>query len=167
MNTSYRNTKGFTLIELLVVVAIIGIMSSISLVSLRRGHDQRVVDSAARQVAATIRMAQSYAVTGRYANDGKIPCVYRFFAQSSTGAYGVEYTYHTKSNPTCTTTAVNVASYTVTDGVSISDVPQIVFKIPQGTVDQNIDVVTRVRVSKNAARTDICVDGFGRIQEDC
>lgn len=166
-NIKQRKLSGFTLIELLVVIAMIGIMTSVMVVSMQEGRNQRAVDVAARQVAATVRMAQSYAVAGRYESNGRIPCAFYFFAQNATGEYGVRYTYHTRNSTTCTSTPTTIVSYTAVNGVTLSQVNNLAFTIPQGTVDQDISAVTRITLSKGTVSTDVCVDGFGRVREGC
>ena len=155
--------QGFTLIELLVVIALVGIMTMVMIASLRDGRDTRAVDAVARQVAATIRMAQGYAVAGRYMGGGRIPCTFRFFANSASGTYGVRYTYHTKTSTTCTTTPTPIVTYSTANNVAISQVNDMTFTIPQGTVTG----AGRVTLSRGSATTSICVDGFGRVHEGC
>ena len=87
MLVNYFNEKGFTLTELLVVLAIIGVISGISLSSFGNGTRHLDLRNAARQTADLYRTAQSYATNVRSsAND-----------DSFTGRFGV---YIDMSQPT-------------------------------------------------------------------
>ncbi len=157
----WHNAHGFTLIELLVVVAIIGIMTVIMIASLKKGRAQRAVDIAARQVVATIRMAQGYALAGRYTDDNKIPCTFRFFVDAS-GEYGVRYTYHMQGS-TCTLSPASVVSYHIGNGVTITPLSDVVFSIPQGIADRS----ARLTLRKGSATRSICIDKLGRVNDGC
>jgi type II secretion system protein H len=56
---------GFSLIELLIVIAIIGIMTVVSLMMLNNAKDRKDVEAAAKEVVAAIREAQNNALAGK------------------------------------------------------------------------------------------------------
>jgi prepilin-type N-terminal cleavage/methylation domain-containing protein len=68
MKNFQKKKKGVTLIELIVVIAVIGIMTSVGLVSLSRSRDRKAVEAATREVAAALRDAQNMALTGKDAD---------------------------------------------------------------------------------------------------
>lgn len=68
-----RNKTGFTLIEVIIVIAIIGIMTAISIVSLRGGKTSNNLETSRREVASIIKLAQSYALQGKITG-GNTPC---------------------------------------------------------------------------------------------
>ena len=74
--------KAFTLVELIIVIAVIGIMTSVGMVSFQTSRNTHKVEAAANEVAATIKLAQSYALQGKAADDGSgnmvTPCGYGF-----------------------------------------------------------------------------------------
>jgi type II secretion system protein H len=72
-----KKYKGVTFLELMVVIAIIGIMTAVALVSLQPAKDDARLKAAQGEVAASIRLAQSYALQGK-AQAGAKPCGYGF-----------------------------------------------------------------------------------------
>lgn len=77
MPNKLKKYPAFTLVELLIVIGIIGIMSVVGIVSLNSGKSQLKLQSAQREVAATIKLAQSYTLQGKTQN-GATPCGYGF-----------------------------------------------------------------------------------------
>jgi prepilin-type N-terminal cleavage/methylation domain-containing protein len=69
--------KGFTFLELILVIAIIGIMSATSIVSLGALKVRANLKSAQSEVSATIETAKSYALQGKKQN-GNTACGYGF-----------------------------------------------------------------------------------------
>lgn len=72
-----RKYKAFTLVELMAVVAIIGIITAAGFVSLQSGKNSAALQTAQRQVASEIKLAQSYALQGK-TQGGATPCGYGF-----------------------------------------------------------------------------------------
>lgn len=84
--------RGFTLVELLISAAIIGLLSSAVLVALHGSQIAKEAEGDARTVAATLREAQNYALTGRSilpASAGK-PCMFRVRAEAGSASILVE-----------------------------------------------------------------------------
>ena len=75
-----KKIAGFSLVELMIVVAIIGIMSSIVLVSFNSPKAGVRLKAAQSELVSSIKMAQSFAL------QGKIPAT-----GSKASAYGVEF----------------------------------------------------------------------------
>jgi prepilin-type N-terminal cleavage/methylation domain-containing protein len=78
-NKKHRN--GFSLVELLVAVFIIAAISAISFFALRGTRGATQLRASQREVAAVIRLAQSYAIQGKtqlIGGEQKVPCGYGF-----------------------------------------------------------------------------------------
>lgn len=86
-NNSYR--RGVTLLELMVVIGIVGIMMAVSLVSLKSTRTGTRLNEARSDVAATIKLAQSYALQGKM-QKGQPVCGYGFRFKNKTD-YEVYY----------------------------------------------------------------------------
>lgn len=83
----FQEDKGFTLFELLIVIFIIGLISSILIVNVRKGEKQYQVQLAAQEIAQNIRKAQDMALVGfKYDPDSPPPYKYGvfFFKQTPT-----------------------------------------------------------------------------------
>jgi len=73
-----------TFVELMVVIAIMGIMTGIGFMSLQSSKSDANLKAAQREVASAIKLAQSYALQGKIAPDGKAPCGYGFRFKTAT-----------------------------------------------------------------------------------
>lgn len=60
-----EKNKGFTLLELMVVISIIGIMTSVGLVSLSSSRKDMLLKTSQDEVISAIKLAQSYALQGK------------------------------------------------------------------------------------------------------
>lgn len=63
LNSSAK--KGMTLIEVIIVIAIVGIMSAISIVSYTTSKRNAELETAAEELVAVLREAQNYSLTGK------------------------------------------------------------------------------------------------------
>ncbi|PIR73859.1 MAG: hypothetical protein COU40_00280 [Candidatus Moranbacteria bacterium CG10_big_fil_rev_8_21_14_0_10_35_21] len=63
------NKQAFTLAEVMVIIAIIGIMTSVTIVSLIGSREKKQVETAASELVAVLREAQNNALTGKNAGD--------------------------------------------------------------------------------------------------
>ncbi len=72
------NKKGFTFIEVIIIFTIVFIMTAILLGTSYKGRSKKEIESVAREVAATIREAQNYALTGKQKENDSMPCAFKF-----------------------------------------------------------------------------------------
>jgi type II secretion system protein H len=88
--------NGFTFIELMVVIVIMTIMASVAFVSLQSSKANTRLQAAQREVTATIKQAQSYALQGRMQPPAKV-CGYgvRFISENE---YEIFYKVPTSGN---------------------------------------------------------------------
>jgi prepilin-type N-terminal cleavage/methylation domain-containing protein len=156
--------SGFTLIELVVSMAIISTMAAITIVSMSGAKTKQEVEGAARQVAAAIREAQNYAVTGKSIN-GAVPCQFRISATATSSTFQLQQTNST----TCGAVSGSV-SYSLQNGVQFSAAAEIRFDVPRGEPRDasnaelssgNIDFV----ISKSGSTAHVCAYPLGRIEE--
>lgn len=156
-----KNKKGFSFIELMVVIAIIGIMTAVTTVSLGNTRTKKEVEVAAREVAAAIREAQNYALAGKQVSGAEYPCDYKFNAMVGTSNYNIAYDYHIYGNAACN--PKNLYSSSLKNGVSFESVPPnpISFSIPYGSINP----AARVVLGKSSSRYTVCVNFSGNIEE--
>jgi prepilin-type N-terminal cleavage/methylation domain-containing protein len=79
MKIKSKNKRGFSLVELMIVISIIGIMSVLGMASFRSSRAYLNLDLSQRELAAAIKLAQSYAIQGKtqiVAGEEMLPCGY-------------------------------------------------------------------------------------------
>jgi len=122
--------KGVTFMELLVVIAIMGIMAATGFSMWRSTKGKSYVRDAQREIASSIKTAQSYALQGKVQN-GDAPFAYGVRIVSSS-AYEIFYyatpTDATNNNGTMIESfSFNKGAYT---GISLGS--RVYFKVPFG-----------------------------------
>ncbi|MFZ5982655.1 MAG: pilus assembly FimT family protein [Patescibacteria group bacterium] len=70
--------KGFTLLEVILVITILSLIMVVSITSLGVGKTRNNLKTAQREVASTIRLAESYALQGKVVSGGRTPCGFGF-----------------------------------------------------------------------------------------
>ena len=161
MNNNFiKKNKGFTLVELLIVIAIIGIMSAVSIVSLQNGKTEKEVETAATQVAAAIREAQNNALTGKK-NNGETPCDYVYFRWISNSNYAISY--EEKVSEGICSSIKDYSVYTLENDVIVSSFDEISFSIPFGGTD--ISGTEDIVLSKDSNIYHVCVTSSGSVTE--
>lgn len=145
-----KKHKAFSFIEVMVIVAIIAIMSAVGLASLQSAKSVSRLKTAQREVAATIKLAQSYALQGKMQN-GVTPCGYGF---RFTDATNYEIFYNTVGNYSdcedrngqangrrwfngAPNLSVSAETYALKNGVSLnSDInsTEMYFTVPHGNI---------------------------------
>jgi prepilin-type N-terminal cleavage/methylation domain-containing protein len=142
-----KNKKGgFTLIEVMIVIAILGIMIGIAFLSLSPIRDRKAVETAEREVAASIRLAQNYALNGKIGPSGNSPCNYAWWT-TWTIKYLIRYYY--VSGGTCASaySSSDDIAYTLKNGVTFTEHPTSSYKffsfsVPFGSTTINDSSVT-------------------------
>lgn len=170
---------GFSFIELMIVVAIIGIMSTVGIVSLVASRNQKQVETEARKVIALIRQAQNNAITGKAIGSGNYPCSFEvgLAPGGDSGKYSVTYKYKTSLTQDCAN-PVDVTnnlygSYALTGGVQFSSPSSSInFSVPFGTAAQTPASPQAITLSKSggyAFSFCVCVSGkiVDRVTTDC
>lgn len=153
--------SGFSLGELMIAVAIIGIMSVVSFSALMSNKTGSRLGAAQREVAATIKQAQSYALQGKTLPDGTATPV----------IYGVHFIddrtyeiYYCKESDCSDSTRLQ--SYSLKEGVTATPVSADArFTLPFGTVTLSETPLTITLSFFGDAKTVIVTSG-GAITED-
>ncbi|KKR20862.1 MAG: Tfp pilus assembly protein FimT [Candidatus Moranbacteria bacterium GW2011_GWA2_39_41] len=144
-----KTNRAFTLVEFLVVIAFMGIMTAVSLVSFYDSKNKKAVETEARKVAAVVREAQNYALTGKNASAG---CGNEYTFTYGGSEYGIIG---------CVT-----ESYSLIGGVSFNTNSSFSFSVPWG----NASEAKTIAVEKGNDKYNICVYQSGKIVEkkdDC
>lgn len=142
--------------ELVVVVAIISIMTAVTIVSLQGSKTEKEVETAAREVSAAIREAQNNALTGK--NDGSSPCRMAYFLHS-----GSVNGYSVKGTGGCP-----VSNRTLGNGVTFKSAPlRVNFLVPFGATSFTPATagVFAIELIKSSSSYFVCVTQVGSVYE--
>jgi prepilin-type N-terminal cleavage/methylation domain-containing protein len=163
-----KQLSGFTLIELMISMAILSIMTTVTIVSMGGAKTKQEVEGAARQVAAALREAQNYALTGKNIGaSGDVPCQFRLEADGTS-----TFTIQQKKfdSGVCTADSGSPMSYSLSNGVTVST-NNASFDVPRGEVfndalgELNGDEKVDFSISKDGSTAHVCLYPFGRIEE--
>ncbi len=162
--------RGFTLVEVMITMAIIGVMSVVSLGTISGSRGNKDIEANARILMTTIREAQNYALTGKNIRGmcGAKPCVpYSFKVSASGSAYVLE-----QSSIDAPAVFAGTAS-TLLNAVTVNSTNGgVVFTVPRGEPSKGTggaelvgsDVVD-FSVSKDGKTSHVCVYPLGRVEE--
>ncbi|MFH0969473.1 MAG: type II secretion system protein [Patescibacteria group bacterium] len=145
-----KKKKAFSIIEVLIVIAIIGIMTAATIVSLQSGKTDKELETAAREVSAAIREAQNNALTGKNASSS---CQYYDFTYT---ASSTNYSVGTVSGSGCP-----LASYTLKNGVTFVNGGSFNFSIPFGGVTG----ISGIKITKNNVCYCVSINSSGSVEE--
>lgn len=160
--------KGFTLLEVLVTVSIISVITAASIVSLGNLKQKKEVEGDARRLAASIREAQNYALTGRniFRGTDDVPCMFQV------RALGTSYTLEQSNAGSCST--FGGEEIALSDGVTFGIGGTIRFRVPRSEPldadDREIgepgapEVIEFV-LTKKGTNASVCVHPLGRVEE--
>lgn len=162
--------------ELMVVIGIIGIMTAVSLVSLQGSRDKKAVEVAAREVAASIREAQNYALTGKNDPSKRHPCRIRWRTNAPT-SYFIKFWRNNPTTGGCNSQlGDDTINYSLQNGVEFKNIVNASttfvtfdFTLPFGSYYSNAkgtglapDTVT---LKKGSYCVDVSVSSAGNITE--
>ena len=156
-NTKKQKKLGVTLIEIMMVIAIIGIMSSIVFVNVKR--DGSIVQSAARELATDLRTLKRSALNGKLpAEVSGYAC--SFFFTPSNSSYSFSGTK--KNSPTVACSLFSpYFTKNLSNGVNLSPATQIVFSVPHGKPSTGVAYT----LSKGSCSMTVTVTADGDITE--
>ncbi|MFA6974148.1 MAG: type II secretion system protein [Parcubacteria group bacterium] len=149
-NSFKKYNSAFTLVELLVVIAFIGIMTSVALVSFQSSKDKKIVETEARKVAATIREAQNYALTGKGIS---VSCGTINFCYNNSAQYSINGGREAAS---CT-----VEYYKLGNGANFTNTACFTFSAPWG----NVSASANIGVKRGSYCSTITVTSSGNVTE--
>lgn len=134
-----KNKKAFSLIELMIVIAIISIMTIVAIISLSPARTATQLNAAEREVASTIKKAQSYALQGKVAG-GKVSCGFGIYFKDATN-YEIFYKDGTGIDCASFNATPNLAStntlesYSLKNGITNDSAgKKIYFTVPHGNI---------------------------------
>jgi prepilin-type N-terminal cleavage/methylation domain-containing protein len=153
-----NSKRGFTLIEILIVIAIIGILSAMVLVSISAGRTARDLDRSAHEVAAVLREAQNYALSGRSASVNENNCSYSVQVTSGSSNYSLRHTYGSGCGSNDA-----LSNYSLARGVVFGSALTVNFSVPRGVLTSG---ATSIALTKNGSTVYVCLSAAGRITEN-
>ena len=164
-----KTFSGFTLIEIVVAMAILSIMAAVTITSMSGAKTKSEVDGAARQLAASIREAQNYALTGKNITSTSTNRACQFSVVSTSGSGTFVLKQASMAGTTCGALA-NAVTYTLQNGVSFSAGSEVRFDVPRGEPRDNVGgELTAGNIdfsfAKNGSTAHVCVYPLGRIEE--
>ncbi len=140
-----RSSRGFTLFELLVVIALIAILSAISIPALLEGAARNSVWTASEQIGSQIRQARLKAIsrnrTFRVRFDCPIVGQYRVLVV--TGDAAIDNAADRCSN----TEEFDSGIYTMPNQVSYTDPPPLLEVNPRGIFTSTLGIPTTITVT--------------------
>lgn len=175
-----KKNLGFTLVEVITVMAIIGIMTAISIVSLRGARTGTNLENSRREAASAIKLAQSFALQGKTVG-GNAPCgfgfrftdndIYEIFYIPS-GGVSCDIKNDDDDTRNCSDTSCStLESYNLKNNVTVtaSTGKDIYFTIPHGNVygstGQTFSGETITFTASDGTTKELSVNSLGLITE--
>ena len=170
--------KAFTLLEIMLVITIMALIMVVSISSLGLGRTKNNLKTSQREVTSAIRLAQSYALQGKLAPEGKAPCGFGFRFKDA-GSYEIFYILPSGScdetNPTYTSgDRKSLESLDLKNGIALQGdlaTAEIYFTVPHanafGTSGANFSKKEIILKSPSGEETKkIIVSSSGEITEE-
>ncbi len=158
--------KGFSIIELLVVIFIVALLSGLVLVGFFSGQKRYAVSRAAQLLAADLRRAQNFAITGKI-QGATVPAGYGLYI-SSASQYKLFYNNNTNKQynaSSITLETISLADAAITSAGIAKSIyftpPEPVTYINGAASGSQIFTITSNSYSKT-----VTVDASGRISID-
>ena len=164
--TIWKKNRGFTLLEVVIVIAIMGILSMITLVSWSQSRTEKDVELAVREFQAIMRQAQGNAMVGKMDpnNPNNTPCEYRLLTVGNSAPYTqYKLAYKYKNGPTCSGGLQTLQTFTLPNGVVFSNKwsdDGLVFTLPTGS--GTAANTSSIALTKGSVTRNICVPQDGR-----
>ena len=153
MKNLFGKKKAFSLVELMIVIGIIGIMSSVTIISMQGGKTEKELEVAAREVSATIREAQSNSLSGKNASSD---CQHYDFTYAASSA---NYSVGTVSGSGCP-----LSRYMLENGVVFANGGSFSFAIPFGRLG-DVSGGYSIRLNKRGSDYYVCLNDSGNVFE--
>ena len=178
----YSSTAAFTLMELVLVIAILGIIAGLGMGSYANFLRQGSLDSAANEIVATLRKAQTnsqassdgygWAVHFDDMNQGSDANRYIIYRGVCTGDGTTVCRVNGRctgiGDGTCSSSTINEEVSFVNSSVEISSVtsvngyPDVIFTRPTGKPQQNFDIT--IQLKGGSQQKTINVSALGKIE---
>ena len=159
------------MIEVVVAMAILSIMAAVTITSMSGSKTKAELDGAARQLAAAIREAQNYALTGKNITSTSTNRACQFSVVSTAGSGTFVLKQASMAGTTCGALA-NAVTYTLQNGVlfSAGAGSEVRFDVPRGEPRDNTGAELAsgnidFSFAKNGSTAHVCVYPLGRIEE--
>lgn len=165
-----KNKKGMTLVELVTVIAVIGIMTSVTIVAFGQLKNRSDLDAESEKLISVIRQAQNYALTGR-GGQFNLSCPYYYIHfHRSSGKY--EIRNHESGGVICGG-PYSYSGYELERGVSFDqdgEYANLVFSVPHANLETvsglNFSGVWhRIDLKKGSIKQYICFNSAGAIKK--
>ena len=166
---SMRLVRGFSLVEVMTVIAFLGIMMAITFVSFSGKRDETALKVAAREVAATVRVAQNNALSGvKHSGNDNGLCSHRAEGKSAT-TYDLTVVHLKSGNGrVCGNSGdedlFSLGTYTLGNGITFGSPSWMVsFDVPRGKLIQSTN--QEIVLQKNGKYSAVCVLTSGSVIE--
>lgn len=156
--------KGLTLIELIIVIAIIGIMTAVTYVSLRNLKPTKKAEVSAREIGALLRQVQNDAVSGKMIG-GTTACRFVLYLANngSNLNYSGRYVFG-QDAAACNANGQTQYMSGSVSGVNVDSTKTISYFVPHGDVTGGGKILLTTTDGSSRQYT-VCVNSRGNVEE--